>query len=97
MLTYLVKRLLSIIPVLLGISVVSFTLMHLVPGDTVSVILGTDTTAVSAATLRAAFALERLAPVQYVTWLGGGMDVDVGESFITEQPIFSTILHRLLA
>ena len=55
MLTYLVKRLLSIIPVLLGISVVSFTLIHLVPGDTVSVILGTNTTAVSAATLRAAF------------------------------------------
>src|SRR5256714_172010 len=97
MLTYLVKRLLSIIPVLLGISVVSFTLIHLVPGDTVSVILGTNPTAVSAATLRAAFGLDRPAPLQYVTWLGGVLHGDFGQSFITGQPIFSTIMYRLPA
>ncbi len=97
MLTYLVKRLLSIIPVLFGISVVSFTLIHLVPGDTVSVILGTNTTAVSAAALRAAFGLDRPAPLQYVTWLGGVLHGDFGQSFITGQPIFSTIMYRLPA
>jgi peptide/nickel transport system permease protein len=97
MLTYLVKRFLSIIPVLFGISVVSFTLIHLVPGDTVSVILGTNTTAVSAATLRAAIGLDRPAPVQYVMWLGGVLHGDFGQSFITGQPIFSTIMYRLPA
>ena len=97
MLTYLLKRLLSIIPVLFGISVVSFTLIHLVPGDTVSVILGTNTTAVSAAALRAAFGLDRPAPIQYVMWLGGVLHGDFGQSFITGQPIFSTIMYRLPA
>lgn len=97
MLAYLVKRILSLIPVLFGISIVSFTLIHLVPGDTVSVILGTNTTAVSAAALRAAFGLDRPAPVQYVTWLAGVLHGDFGQSFITGQPIWNTIMFRLPA
>jgi len=97
MLAYLVKRLLSLIPVLFGISLVSFILIHLVPGDTVSVILGTNTTAVSAAALRAAFGLDRPAPVQYITWLGGLLHGDFGQSFITGQPILGTIMSRLPA
>ncbi len=97
MLAYLVKRLLSLIPVLFGISLVSFILIHLVPGDTVTVILGTNSTAVSAAALRAAFGLDRPAPVQYITWLGGLLHGDFGQSFITGQPILSTIMSRLPA
>lgn len=97
MLAYLVKRILSLIPVLVGISIVSFTLIHLVPGDTVSVILGTNTTAVSAAALRTAFGLDRPAPVQYVTWLAGLLHGDFGQSFITGQPIWNTIMFRLPA
>ncbi len=97
MLAYLAKRLLSLIPVLFGISLVSFILIHLVPGDTVSVILGTNTTAVSAAALRAAFGLDRPAPVQYITWLGGLLHGDFGQSFITGQPILGTIMSRLPA
>ncbi len=97
MLTYLVKRVLSIIPVLFGISIVTFTLIHLVPGDTVSIILGTNTTAVSAATLRAAFGLDRPAPVQYFIWLGGVLHGDFGQSMITGQAISTTIATRLPA
>jgi len=97
MLAYLVKRLLSLIPVLFGISLVSFILIHLVPGDTVTVILGTNSTAVSAAALRAAFGLDRPAPVQYITWLGGLLHGDFGQSFITGQPILGTIMSRLPA
>ena len=97
MLAYLVKRLFSLIPVLFGISLVSFILIHLVPGDTVTVILGTNSTAVSAAALRAAFGLDRPAPVQYITWLGGLLHGDFGQSFITGQPILGTIMSRLPA
>jgi peptide/nickel transport system permease protein len=96
-LTYLVKRVLSIVPVLLGISIVAFTLIHLVPGDTVSIILGTNTTAVSAAALRATFGLDRPAPVQYFVWLGGVLHGDFGPSLITGQAISSTIASRLPA
>lgn len=97
MLTYLVKRVLSIIPVLFGISIVTFTLIHLVPGDTVTIILGTNTTAVSAAALRETFGLDRPAPVQYFIWLGGVLHGDFGQSFITGQSIANTIATRLPA
>ena len=97
MLTYLVKRVLSIIPVLFGISIVTFTLIHLVPGDTVTIILGTNTTAVSAAALRETFGLDRPAPVQYFVWLGGVLHGDFGQSFITGQSIANTIATRLPA
>jgi peptide/nickel transport system permease protein len=96
-LTYLVKRVLSIIPVLFGISIVTFTLIHLVPGDTVTIILGTNTTALSAATLRATFGLDRPAPVQYFIWLGGVLHGDFGQSMITGQAISTTITTRLPA
>jgi peptide/nickel transport system permease protein len=93
--TYVLKRLLAAIPVLLGVSVIAFALVRLVPGDPVTVLLGPGYNEQQAAVLRERYALDRPLPVQYVTWLGRAVRGDLGESFFTGQPVLRAMLERL--
>lgn len=95
MTTYVLKRLLAAIPVLLGVSVIAFALVRLVPGDPVTVLLGPGYNEQQAAVLRERYALDRPLPVQYVTWLGRAVRGDLGESFFTGQPVLRAMLERL--
>lgn len=95
MLRYIAKRLLIAIPVLVGISLVSFLLIHLVPGDPVTAMLGTQYNEAQATEMRAKYGLDRPLPVQYAFWLGNVVTGDFGYSMHTDQPVFEAILERL--
>ena len=93
---YLIRRLISVIPVLWLASTLVFSLIHLVPGDPVLVILGSsevDTKQVEA--MRERLGLNRPLLVQYGSWLANLMRGDLGTSIISGQPVTRMILERL--
>jgi peptide/nickel transport system permease protein len=87
MATYLLRRLLLLVPVVLGISAVVFGLSHLIPGDPVLVLLGQEATAAEAARLRSVLGLDQPLPVQYVIWLGRAIQGDLGKTLFGGQPV----------
>jgi len=92
---YLRKRLLHLIPVLLGVSMLSFALVHLVPGDPVTTLLGTRYTEERAVELREEYGLDQPIPVQYARWLGKTLQGDLGTSTISGQPVSQAMAERL--
>jgi len=91
---YIARRLLAIFPVLLGISIVVFMLVHLVPGDVVSVMLGPSATPEAQEALRKLFGLDKPLVMQYLTWLGDVLQGDFGTSHRTGQPVMTSITNR---
>lgn len=87
MLTYTFKRLLAVIPILLGITAVSYFLTRTIPGDLVAVMLGTNTDPVVAAQLRHKLNLDRPIIEGYVVWLGHLAQGNLGESLRSGRPI----------
>lgn len=92
---YLMQRLLAAVPVLIGVSIVAFALVRLVPGDPVTVLLGPGYNEEQASVLRERYALDRSLPVQYLAWASRAVRGDLGESFFTGQTVASAILERL--
>jgi peptide/nickel transport system permease protein len=94
---YLLARFALVVPVLLGVSLVTFSLIRLVPGDPVAVVLGPDvrSTPEQVAAIRAAFGLDEPAPVQYVRWLGHILTGDLGTSFRTGRALTQELELRL--
>jgi peptide/nickel transport system permease protein len=95
---YSVRRILSLIPTLFGLSVVVLLLMHLVPGTVVEQVLGSDAAAdtTARAALRAFFGLDQPFHVQYWRWLTGVLHGDLGRSFRTAQPVLNIIAPKLM-
>ncbi|MEZ4662807.1 MAG: ABC transporter permease [Caldilineaceae bacterium] len=93
---YILQRLLTLIPTLLGISVIVFLVMRLIPGDTISAMIGTQfkLTEVQAAALRQYYGLDQPLPVQYWRWLTAALRGDFGLSVRTGQPVLQEILAR---
>jgi peptide/nickel transport system permease protein len=91
---YIVRRVLAIIPVLFGISVLVFGLVHLIPGDVAQILLGTQATDQQIETLRRTFGLDRPLPVQYVDWLSHVLRGDFGVSFRTNRPVLPDLVAR---
>jgi len=91
---YVVRRVLAIIPVLFGISVLVFALVHLIPGDVAQILLGTQATDQQIETLRRTFGLDRPLPVQYVDWLSHILRGDFGVSFRTNRPVLPDLVAR---
>jgi peptide/nickel transport system permease protein len=83
--------------VLLGVSLVTFSLIRLVPGDPVTVVLGPDarTTPEQVAAIRTAFGLDEPAPIQYVRWMGRILSGDLGTSFRTGRTLTEELALRL--
>jgi peptide/nickel transport system permease protein len=89
--TYLIRRLLGLIPVLFVISVVTFLTTALVPGDAASVILGPTATPERAAQVRKRFGLDQPLPVRYVKWMGQVLQGDLGNSILNRQSVTSLL------
>jgi len=89
------KRLLQFVPVLFGVSFLTFALLNALPGDTAEQILGTSATAQSLAELRRQLHLNQPLLERYFTWLGGLFSGHLGSSLITAQPVASVISQRL--
>lgn len=95
---YLIRRLVMVfLPTLLGISVVVFLIMHLIPGSFVDVLIGigTDVTEEQRAQIIRAYGLDRPLLVQYLIWLGKVLRGDLGTSLRTGEPVLMAILTRL--
>lgn len=97
--SYLAKRLLSLPPTLLGVSVLTFLFLRLIPGDAIAVRLGTSTalTPEQLAQLRAYFGIDQPLHIQYANWLGALLRGDAGFSVRSGQPVVSEIASRLPA
>lgn len=96
MYTYLIRRLLTSILVLFGVSVLVFSIIHLVPGDAVTAILGRQkVSAERVAKLRAQLGLDDPIPVQYARYLGDALRGDLGESIRNYVPVSTAILEQL--
>jgi peptide/nickel transport system permease protein len=92
---YLIKRLLLLPPVLLGVSLVVFGVMALVPGDPALAILGPYATPERLAELRAELGFEYSWPVRYGIWLSGVLEGDLGRSISLERPVLDVVLEHL--
>jgi peptide/nickel transport system permease protein len=95
MTTYILKRLVSMVPVLFLVSIVIFSLIHLTPGDPVVAMLGEEATPEARDRLRAQLGLDKPIPVQYGVWLAKALTGDLGRSIRTNQPVSEAIGERL--
>ena len=93
MLRFLSQRLLVLIPVLLGVSMLSFLLLYLIPGDVVDILMGQESgDPARLAEMRRLFGIDRSLPARYAEWLGEALRGDLGRSFVTRRPVLSEIL-----
>ena len=97
MLSFLGRRLLLTIPVLLGVATLVFSLIHLVPGDPAQAMLGEGASPQDVAQLRARLGLDRPLLEQYWTYLKGLPKGDLGTSLRTQLPVADQIAERLPA
>jgi ABC-type dipeptide/oligopeptide/nickel transport system permease component len=84
---YAGRRALHAVPVLFAITLVSFLLIHLVPGDPARIMLGTRATDQQIAELREQLGLDRPLPTQYLSFVGGAVRLDFRESYVQKAPV----------
>lgn len=92
---YILKRLLSLIPVLLVVAVVVFFLIHLTPGDPAAVILGPDALPEDIEALRKELGLDQPLYQQFFSWFGGLLVGDFGHSIFLNQPVLEAFIEHL--
>ncbi len=95
MLTYLARRAFQIIPLLIGISIINFAIMHLAPGDPVDLLTERNATAEERARVRSLYGLDDPIYVQYFRWVSHVAQGDFGRSFVDGQPVIKSIEERL--
>lgn len=91
----LLKRILLVLPTLLLVSIVIFSLLAVLPGDPVTAILGLEATPEAALALRAQLHLDDPIYVQYGRWLLAVLHGDLGRSFMDNTPVLDSLLQRL--
>lgn len=94
---YIIKRLLSAIPVLLGITVIVFLIMAMIPGDPATAILGSYATPENVEKLNRDLGLDRPLVAQYFIWLGNLLQGDFGQSFALNRPVLDEVVERFSA
>lgn len=92
---FVLKRLAFLIPTFLGITLVVFVAMQMIPGDPILALLQDNYTEELAQQLRAKLGLDQPVPVQYVMWLERLVTGDWGTSILSKRPVLEEILHRL--
>jgi peptide/nickel transport system permease protein len=92
--TYVVRRLLALIPVALVVATVAFVLIHLAPGDPAAIIAGPDAPAEDVAQIRRTLGLEHPLHVQLFRWYGRLVQGDLGQSIFLRKPVVEAILDR---
>jgi peptide/nickel transport system permease protein len=92
---YLTKRLLLLPPVLLGVTVIVFLVMALIPGDPAMAILGTYATPDNLAKVRLQLGLDHPLPIRYLIWLDAVLHGNLGWSYILHKPVLDEVMARL--
>jgi peptide/nickel transport system permease protein len=94
MLSFILRRVLAVIPVLLIVAVLVFGLLRMVPGDPAAVIAGDAATNEQVRDIRERLGLEKPIPVQFAVWLGRLVQGDLGQSFFFKKPVADLIAQR---
>jgi len=92
---YIVKRLAMLVPVMLGVSIIAFSLIHLAPGDPARTMLGERATQEQLNEIREKYGLDKPIYVQYGIWLNGVLHGDLGRSITTHEEVAKEIGDRL--
>jgi peptide/nickel transport system permease protein len=95
MLIYLVKRILYVIPVALGVSLVCFLLVHIAPGDPLSSVLPPDASAQMVEEMRHIYGFDRPLPIQFGLWLLKALRGDLGTSIATGRPVLDEVMGAI--
>src|SRR6202140_1146520 len=95
MLSFLAKRLVQLIPTLFFVSILIFSLQHLLPGDPALVMAGEERDPNVIAQIRAQYRLDHPAPIQNFYWGKGGLFGDLGESLRIKVPVRDLIAQKL--
>jgi peptide/nickel transport system permease protein len=85
---YLINRTLALVPVLLGVSIITFALLNIIPGDPTTTMLGAFASEHAREDLRQSLGLDKPLPVQYLFWLWKMLHFDFGVSYVRSQPVF---------
>ena len=93
--TYVIRRLLALIPVALVVATVAFVLIHLAPGDPASVIAGPDASRDDVRRIERQLGLDAPLPVQLARWYGRLIQGDLGQSIFLRKPVTDAILDRV--
>lgn len=89
------RRLLQLVPVMLGVSFITFVVLNLLPGDTAVALLGTNATAQNIATLRRQLHLNEPLLTRYGHWVGGLVTGNLGHSATTQQSVTTILAQRV--
>jgi peptide/nickel transport system permease protein len=93
---YVIKRLLLMVPVLIGISLITFTFLRILPGDVLDVMYaGSPLSIQDIAKIRHQLKMDKPLPVQYWDWISGLARLDAGNSLWTRRPVLQEIADRL--
>lgn len=92
---YILRRLLTLVPILLLVALIAFMLMHLTPGDPAAIMLGPEAMPKDIEQLRNELGLTRPIPVQFVIWLSRALQGNFGNSYYYGKPVLTVIMERL--
>ena len=95
MLRYTLRRILQLIPVLIGVSLMTFAILHAIPGDPIAVMAPLDATEEDIQAVRREFGLDQPLPVQYLVYVGNALQGNLGNSIRTRDPVTETLWRRL--
>ncbi len=97
MLRFMGQRLLQMVPVLLGVSLVIFVLVRMIPGDPAQILLGQTATPETVAQVRRQLGLDKPIPLQYALYVKGAAQGNLGNSILTGRPVTIELRERLPA
>jgi peptide/nickel transport system permease protein len=95
MLNYLLQRLIYTLPIMFGVSIVCFALVHLAPGDPLVSILPPDASAELQAKLRELYGFDRSYPEQFLAWVGRALQGDLGNSIASGRPVAQEVFKAV--
>ncbi|SON58092.1 Glutathione transport system permease protein GsiC [Hartmannibacter diazotrophicus] len=95
MFVYFLRRLVYVIPVAIGVSIICFLLVHIAPGDPLTAIMPVDATQEEQMAMRSAYGLDKPLPVQYAIWIGKAAQGDLGKSIATGRPVAGEVIRAV--
>jgi len=95
LLQYTFNRLISLIFILLGVSVIVFAMVHFAPGDPIRILLGDDAEPAEVERLTKLYGFDQPAHIQYFRWLGRAVQGDFGDSLRQRQPVTTLIMEKM--
>ena len=97
MIRYIIKRAALAVGIIFSISLITFFILNVIPGDPVAAMLGEFADADKIAQVKAQMGLDTPLPVQYFNWLKDLLHGDMGTSYVSGKPVFSTFISKLPA